>query len=80
MQNVRYGETKIHLQIFGFRDMDWICSRDIEENMAELSTWRFQVKTESNFENSNEQVFLENSSNQRSNHSGFFEYGIFVLF
>ena len=44
--------------------MDWICSRDIEENMAELSTWRFQVKTESNFENSNEQVFLENSSNQ----------------
>ena len=58
--------------------MDWICSRDIEENMAELSTWRFQVKTESNLENSNEQVFLENSSNQRSNHSGFFEYGIFV--
>ena len=37
--------------------MDWICSRDIEENMAELSTWRFQVKTESNFENSNEQVY-----------------------
>ena len=74
MQNVRYGETKIHLQIFGFRDMDWICSRDIEENMAELSTWRFQVKTESNLENSNEQVFLENSSNPKVK-SGFFDYG-----
>ena len=54
--------------------MDWICSRDIEENMAELSTWRFQVKTESNFENSNEQVFLENSSNPMVK-SGFLDYG-----
>ena len=54
--------------------MDWICSRDIEENMAELSTWRFQVKTESNLENSNEQVFLENSSNPKVK-SGFFDYG-----
>ena len=63
--------------------MDWICSRDIEENMAELSTWRFQVKTESNFENSNEQVwsfFKITHINIHYRSTSFFIWYYFYLF
>ncbi len=41
LQGIRFGHTYLHMRIFEFRETDWSCSQLIEQELAELTTWRF---------------------------------------
>jgi hypothetical protein len=43
MQGVKFGETSLYLKIFEFRNTDWVCQKVVEDNMDELSLWRFEA-------------------------------------
>ena len=47
-KGLQYGQTQLHLTIFGFRNTDWSTSQILLEKMNELSLWRFFENTEGN--------------------------------
>ena len=46
--DLKKGQTSLQLKIFEFRENDWTCSQLIEQEIAELSTWRFYSSKDQN--------------------------------